>query len=571
MIHLSRELENRLRRRFARLYGKEAAPEMLHRFRMMLGRYGVSTAEPSKTRWSERDTMLITYADTLRDGDRAPLAVLREFLNQQAKDAIEIVHLLPFFPWSSDDGFSVIDYRKVEASSGTWGDVEKLGEDFDLMFDFVLNHCSRKNQWFRDFVIGVAPAKDYFVTADPDADLSAVVRPRSSPLLTKTPTRHGDEWVWTTFSSDQVDLNWKSPDLLFEFLDILFLYISKGSRFLRLDAVAFLWKKIGTDCLHLPETHEVVKLFRDVLNIVSPDSILLTETNVPHEENLSYFGKGDEAHMVYNFSLPPLILFGYLKTDASLLRKWAQSLPKLPKGQCFLNFTASHDGIGVRPLQGLVEKKELDWLIDQVRSRDGRVSMRSMPDGSESPYELNISYREALRIEADVPLSIRRFLSSQALMLSMPGIPAVYIHSLLGTPNDLEGLEKLGYNRAINRKKWDLNKLEEELESKESPQSEVFRKYKALLENRRSRSAFSPDADCDILDTDASLFALKRSCPKSGETILCLYNFTDRELGIDSLSDAIPSGAKVVADSLTEKTKPTEPLAPFGYRWIQSE
>ncbi len=571
MTHLSRELENRLRRRLVKLYGKEAAPDLLRRFRMMLGRYGITAKEGSKSRWSERDTMLITYADSLQDGNKAPLSVLHQFLKEEVEEAIEIVHLLPFFPWSSDDGFSVIDYRKIDSTCGTWSDIEKLGEDFDLMFDFVLNHCSRKNQWFRDFVIGVAPARDYFVTADPDADFSEVVRPRSSELLTKTPTRNGDKWVWTTFSSDQVDLNWKNPDLLFEFLDILFLYLSKGSRFLRLDAVAFLWKKIGTDCLHLPETHEVVKLFRDVLNIVSPDSILLTETNVPHEENLSYFGKGDEAHMVYNFSLPPLVLYGYLKNDSSLLAKWADSLPTLPKGQCFLNFTASHDGIGVRPLQGLVGKEDLDWLIDQVRERDGQVSMRAMPDGSESPYELNISYMEALRVKGDEQLSTRRFLSSQALMLSMPGIPAIYIHSLLGTPNDLEGLKKLGYNRAINRKKWNLQDLKAELNKDGSAQNINFEQYQSLLKIRREESAFSPGAAFTVLSTAPGLFAFIRTCPATGTEILCLYNFLEEELDLsaqvsETIGLQIKDAHQLIASETGEGLKMIEPC---GFRWLR--
>ena len=323
---LSKELSTRLHSRFARLYGDDQADRLMDRFRMMLGRYSVGAETPPSTPlWSEKDVVLITYADSIREGNaKHPLVTLKEFLVQHGRDAINTVHLLPFYPWSSDDGFSVIDYRKVAAANGTWDDVSALGEEFALMFDFVLNHCSRKSQWFRDFVIGAAPAKNYFLPTDPKADLSAVVRPRSSSVLTKTSTRHGDEWVWTTFSEDQVDLNWKNPDLLFEFLDILFLYLSRGARILRLDAVAFLWKKIGTDCLHLPETHEVVKLFRDVLEVVSPATILLTETNVPHEENVSYFGNGDEAHMVYNFSLPPLLLHGLLRGDASLLTNWAR-------------------------------------------------------------------------------------------------------------------------------------------------------------------------------------------------------------------------------------------------------
>lgn len=579
MLLLSRTQQQRLARRFSRLYGRDRSDRLMRRFLMMLGRYGIGESVEKKPLWSEKDTVLITYADSLREEGCVPLQTLADFLRKHAKGAVETVHLLPFYPWSSDDGFSVIDYRRVDAANGSWDDVEKLGEDFGLMFDFVLNHCSRKHQWFRDFVTGVEPGRGYFVTADPEEDLSAVVRPRSSPLLTRTSTRHGERWVWTTFSADQVDLDWSNSDLLFEFLDILFLYLSKGARILRLDAVAFLWKTIGTDCLHLPETHEVVKLFRDVLDVVAPSALLLTETNVPHEENISYFGKGDEAHMVYNFSLPPLVLHGLLRGNASVLSRWARELPTLGKGQCFFNFTASHDGIGVRPLQGLVPPEELDWLVGEVKARDGRVSMRSLPDGSEVPYELNISYLEALRDERDENLGQRRFLLSQALVLAMPGLPAVFIHSLLGTPNDLAGLEELGYARAINRRKWDLAELERELEDPESRQARIFHEMLRLLRIRREQAAFHPEAPCEFLDAGPGLFAFTRQSQRSGQTLLCLFNFTAEPVAIETGGEggtnpgipAIPPGS---TDLLTGWKVPEEEdfqlaLEPCGFRWLR--
>lgn len=129
------------------------------------------------------------------------------------------------------------------------------------MFDLVLNHCSARSSWFKDFIAGIEPARHYFLNMDPKQDYSEVVRPRTSPLLTKTRTIDGEANVWTTFSADQVDLNWCNPEVLFEFIDILMFYISKGMRIVRMDAVAFVWKELGTNCIHLPETHEIVKLF----------------------------------------------------------------------------------------------------------------------------------------------------------------------------------------------------------------------------------------------------------------------------------------------------------------------
>lgn len=530
---LSRTQKLRLHKRLHRLYGDEAS-RLVTRFEFMLGRYGIGLETPvARERWDHRTSVLITYADSIRTDGEPPLQTLHAFCRSRLKGAFSTVHLLPFFPWSSDDGFSVIDFRKVHSDYGNWKDVEKLGSDFELMFDLVLNHCSRKSQWFRDFVTGIAPARFYFLPMDPETDLSAVIRPRPWPLLTQTTTRDGPAHVWTTFSEDQIDLNWQNPDVLFEFLDILFLYLSKGCRVFRLDAVAFLWKKIGTNCLHLPETHEVVKLFRDVLDIVAPEAILLTETNVPHEENLSYFGDNDEAHMVYNFSLPPLVLYSIVREDATLLSEWARSLPELSPAQAFFNFTASHDGIGVRPLQGLVADKEIARLAQLVQERGGRVSEKANSDGSTSPYELNITYRDALSDDADPEGSLARFLTSQAIVLAFKGIPALYIHSLLGTRNDYAGMEKTGQNRSINRSKLELEDLTAVLGDKSSDQARIFRKLHQWVQTRAQHPAFHPGGAMHVMDFGPGVFAFLRTSRTGVEKVLCLFNLTSRPQTVD--------------------------------------
>jgi len=523
---ISTEQRRQLQKRLHRLYGDEA-PFLVKRFEHTLGRYGVGMEDPvPRELWDHRTSVLITYADTLQKPGDVPLDTLRDFLKEKVKGAFSTIHILPFFPWSSDDGFSVIDFRQVHPDYGRWGDVEAIGEDFQLMFDLVLNHCSRKSTWFRDFVTGIAPARWYFLPMDPKTDLSAVVRPRPWPLLTKTPTRDGPAHVWTTFSDDQIDLNWQNPDVLFEFIDILFLYLSKGCRVFRLDAVAFLWKQLGTSCLHLPETHEVVKLFRDILNWTAPGAVLLTETNVPHEENISYYGNNDEAHMVYNFSLPPLLLYCLLKEDASLLSQWSASLPELSPEQSFFNFTASHDGIGVRPLQGLVPESELNWLVDEVKSREGLVSVKSNSDGSTSPYELNISYQEALKVPGDPQLGMARFLLSQAVVLSFKGVPALYIHSLLGTGNDHEGVGKTKQNRSINRKKWNMEDLQELLDTASSANARIFNKLTQWIRTRNQHVAFHPGSSMEVQEIGPRVFAHVRTSRTGAEKILCLFNMS---------------------------------------------
>lgn len=519
----------RIRQRLLLLYGHDVEP-LIERFYMMVGRYevGIGTVR-SRERWSEHDVVLITYADMVRAPGEAPLRTLKGFCEQHLAGAIKTVHLLPFYPWSSDDGFSVQAYREVHPDYGTWEDVRALKGSFALMFDYVLNHCSAQSSWFKDFVSGVQPWKDFFIVMDPETDLSAVVRPRSLPLLTRTNTPRGETHVWTTFSPDQVDLNWHNPDVLFEMLDVLFFYLSQGARILRLDAVAFLWKQAGSSCLHLQETHEIVKLLRDVLSIVAPNAILLTETNVPHEENISYFGRGDEAHMVYQFALPPLLLLGLLRGDCTLLRDWAESLPRLPDDCTYLNFTASHDGIGVRPLQDLASEDDLAWLIGEVARRGGKVSTRSTSDRGDVPYELNITYSSALSEPGDPGLGDLRFLCSQAVALSLQGMPAVYFNSLFGALNNPAASE--AHKRGINREKWDLEELSHRLGAADSRESRVFEAYLAMLRRRANHPAFHPDGPQEVVDLGPAVFAIVRCSRDYNDCVLCVFNFTrERQL-----------------------------------------
>ncbi len=527
-----------------------------------------------RERWSEKDTVLITYADMVTREGCSPLSTLDEFASHRLAESFSTIHLLPFYPWSSDDGFSVVNYYEVAIEYGDWEDVEALGSKFDLMFDLVLNHCSRESSWFKDFVSGIEPARHFFLPIDPKTDLSAVVRPRTSPLLTTTQTRDGEVSVWTTFSSDQVDLNWQNPEVLFEFMNILMFYLHQGVRFIRLDAVAFLWKEIGTDCLHLPQTHEVVKLLHDFADMVAPELILLTETNVPHDQNVSYFGKRDEAHMVYQFSLPPLLLHALLAENSSYLTAWAKSLKDPPKGCTFFNFTASHDGIGVKPLQGVLPEEEILWLCQKVRERRGLISTKRNPDGSESPYELNITYRSALGDPDDEELGVERFLCSQALAASMKGIPGVYFNSLVGDSNFHEGVELTSQPRTINRRKWNAENLEANLDDPETVEATIFRCYSEILRGRRAHRAFHPDGGQVFVDLGAEFFGLTRRSADGTETVCCVYNFTRSEKEVD-LIGAFPalSESETLTELLSSRSVSLEgarayKLEPFEACWI---
>jgi glycosidase len=514
------------------LYGDESARELAATVqrRIDTARERLRSSPARTNRWDEGDAMLITYGDTVQAPGGRPLATLLDFARAHLKDAVSLLHLLPFYPYSSDDGFAVIDYRQVRQDLGSWEDIAALGQEYDLAFDLVLNHCSRENLWFADYVANVEPYDGFFIETDPQAKLSLVTRPRTTPLLTEVHTRRGVRHLWATFSHDQIDLNFANPRVLLEFVDILLEYAERGARILRLDAVAYLWKEIGTTCIHLPKTHRVVKLLRHVLRRAAPGRLLLTETNVPNAENRSYFGAGDEAHLIYQFSLPPLLLHGLYTGSSRYLTEWMMGVDAdpPPSGCSFLNFTASHDGIGLRPLEGLVPREEVEMLLGGMRARGGYVSSKSNPDGSESPYELNISLFDAYRdphVEQD-PWHIPSFRLSQILTLSLQGIPAIYIHSLTATPNDTQGVEHTGHTRSVNRRQWDRGELERLLANPDSDTARVFRDYLRVLRVRRAHPAFHPDGPQKLLLLGFHIFGVLRSAPDGSECVVCLFNFT---------------------------------------------
>jgi len=534
---------------------------------------------------TEKDIILITYADQFRESQYSPLESLNTFLGSNLKDVISGIHVLPFYPYSSDDGFSVIDYRQVAPELGRWQDIAQLGENFDLMFDLVANHISAKSEWFQNFLVGEKPYTDYFLVLEPSTDLSQVVRPRATPVLTPFQTSEGLRYVWTTFSEDQIDLDYSNPQVLLEMVDVLLFYVAHGAQIIRLDAIAYLWKIPGTTCIHLPQTHAVVKLFRVILDVVAPSVLLITETNVPHQENISYFGeylperqRSDEAQLVYQFPLAPLILHTFLTGDSSHLTDWAENLPELPFGTTFFNFTASHDGIGVRPAEGLLDPDELQGLVQNTLNHGGQVSYRSNPDGSRSAYELNITWYDALndpsKLEPD--LDIQRFLASQAIMISLAGVPGIYIHSLLGSRNCTDCLEETGRARSINREKYRLTELERELSDPENLKSRVLKEYRYMLYIRKQQPSFHPAASQRILSMSTDVFATLRLA-ETGAKLLCVTNVTPKllNLEIDISNLDLAKNANFV-ELLTNKSFFAHDtlqinLAPYQYFWLKME
>lgn len=548
---------DRLPQRLNQVYGTEAGEKIWPR---LLTRLQGSNPEgtPSGT-WSEKDSILITYGDTIREEGEWPLRTLTRFVREHLGDAIGLVHILPFFPFTSDDGFSISDYEKVREDLGDWEDVAELGTSHDLMFDLVLNHCSASHKWFQQFLKDEDPGSSYFHALDPELDLRDVVRPRTHPVLSPFETPSGTKHVWTTFSADQVDLNFSNPDVLLAFLDILLLYARRGARIIRLDAIAFLWKQPGTGCIHLEQTHEVVKIMRDVLECVEPGVILLTETNVPHKENVSYFGDGDEARMVYQFPLPPLMLHALRRGDPRSLTAWLRDLEAPPAGCTFFNFTASHDGIGVRPLEGLVPIEEVRELAEEIRALGGKVNERSQPDGSTTPYELNATYFSALEKAGEDPeMHLRRFWLSQTFPMCLQGIPAIYFHSFTATPNDLEGMAKTGQNRTINRKSWDWQEVQRSLAEESHPMTRTLSLLRERLTIRGGVPEFHPDVPQEILDVPEGCVGVKRG------NVVALHNF-----GAAPVTVPMEAGAWLLKDQGVQETEQGIVLPPLSVAWFR--
>jgi glucosylglycerate phosphorylase len=515
---------------------------------------------------NEKDAILITYGDNVQQEGVPHLKTLKKFVDNYCLPEINSTHILPCFPYTSDDGFSVTDYYEIDPNLGTWKEIGELAETSSLMFDAVVNHMSKSSQWFQSYLAQEEAYKDYFIAVNPEIDLSKVVRPRALPLLSPFKLKNGEvKHIWTTFSEDQVDLNFQSPKVFLAILDVLLHYTAKGAKFIRLDAIAFLWKEIGTNCIHLEQTHTIIKLYKEVIQTLTSNLYLITETNVPHKENISYFGNGeDEADLVYNFTLAPLLVYSVMKEDVSVLTNWASSLLMPNNKVCFFNFTASHDGLGMRPLQGIIPDSEILDLAKRAEKHGGQVGYKNNEDGSQSPYELNCNYLDLLSDsnESDDD-RVAKMMITQSLMVAFPGVPGIYFHSLVGSRNYYKGVEESGIKRRINREKLNFNSLEKELNAKDSLRNRIYTSYKKILSVRSNQKAFNPFGEATYAKlANDKVFVIKRVY--ENDTIYAIYNFSTATQNIKSLSNN-------VFDLFANKDikEDTWKLKPLSFYWFK--
>ncbi|MBN1045712.1 MULTISPECIES: sugar phosphorylase [Clostridium] len=546
------------------IYGENYKEEYKEEFDKLVSKW--ENEEFNKTdEVSEKNVYLITYGDSIYEEGVPAIQTLNKFLKEEVKDTITDVHILPMFTYTSDDGFSVVDYMEIDKNLGNWEDIKTLSKDYRLMYDFVANHISKSSSWFKGYLNNEKKYAEYFIKEDESFDTKNVVRPRTSPLFHEYEGKDGIKTAWTTFSEDQIDVNIKHFPLFIEMTDILLNYAKNGATSIRLDAIGFLWKKSGTSCMHLPETHKIIEIWRLLLNYFKKNTQIITETNVPHVENVSYFGnKNNEAQMVYQFTLPPLVLYTLTTHNSKKLTDWAKTIDRVSENATYFNFLSSHDGIGMRPTEGILTEEEKQVLVDKVVENGGRVSYKNNTDGTKSVYELNINYNDALinkNEDISTETQVDKIIASNAILLSCVGVPAIYYHSLLGSRNDYKGLEESGINRRINREKLEYTKILKELEVDER-RSAIFSRIKKLITLRKEESAFSPFAMQKVLELGESIFALERFNEETGEKITLILN-------IDSKEANVYCNIKGVDKVTGRKIDGNITLKPYEFVWIK--
>ena len=525
--------------------------------------------------WSEKTTVLITYANSITStNNMSPLSSLQKFVSSKCQQFIDTVHILPFFPSSSDDGFAVKDYYNIDNEFGDWKDIINISKSFRVMADVVINHGSSEGVWFKNFIKGEGRGHDYFLSFDNTFDITEVVRPRTSPLLNTFDTHDGTRYLWCTFSKDQVDYNFNNPKVINEFVEIILYYLKMGITIFRFDAVAFLWKRIGTSCMNLEKTHEIIRLFRTIIDYLSPYTVLVTETNTPAAENVSYFGNGNEAHWIYNFSLPPILIYSVLIGNASYLEKLTMSMPPSQIGTSYLNFIASHDGIGLRPVETFLTKIEVERFTQLMENNGGKITYRSTNTDVDEPYEINISLFDAMKetFSKEKKLFIERYICIHTIMMSLEGVPAFYIHSLFGTENDYALYQKTGHNRSLNRGKIDYNKIK--TESTNTKESKIYNKLKELLLIRRNQPAFHPNALQFTLHLGNELYGIWRQSIDKTQSIFCITNITEEIVTLSLLDINLDDADKwhdLITQEAVEDNISNIELKPYQTVWLSNK
>ena len=547
------------------IYGLDAAGAIVDRYEALLARHR-SRIHRANDHLRSTDCWIISYPDHISGHQGPPLEILDGFVQRRLKPLVTGVHILPCFPSSSDEGFSVMDYVEIDEQYGTWADIDRIASHGDMMLDAVVNHASTQGEWFQQWKDGAQPFDGFFRTEDPSADITGVVRARQHPLLTKFDTDQGEQWVWTTFSADQADLDYRNPEVALAMANVVLTYAQHGATTIRLDAVGFLWKEAGTPSIHLENTHRIVQLLRATLDATYPDVLLVTETNVPHAENISYLGDGSvrEADMVYQFPLPPLTLHAFATGDASALKTWLGTIDEIPASTTYFNFLASHDGVGLRPLEGLVVESEVQVLVQGCLDNGGLVTCRNDDDGTPVAYELNGTWFDLIRGTSVGAEALQRHISSHGLMLALRGEPAIYMQALLAEENAVDLAATTSEPRSMNRRRFTIDNIDRCLADPDSNASISLASLVEMLRWRGESDAFFPISAQRILTTSPRIVGIERIAP-SGTIARVYVNVSEEteEIAAEGFSD-------IRGFNISENPGRLE-LGAYGIVWMTSQ
>ena len=520
---------------------------------------------------SEKTSLVISYGNSVTDGNRKSLKVFYDFYKKYLRKSFDTIHFLPFYPSSSDSGFAVKDHYKIDPRLGTWSDVRRISQISNVMGDLVINHSSARGLWFSNFLKNKSPGKGYFFAVDKNFKSANVIRPREHRLLKKINLMDQEKYLWRTFSPDQIDLNFKNPKVLMRFIKIILNLINHGIRIFRLDAIAYLWKESGTKCINHYNTHNIIKLIRAICSLLSKKCIIITETNLPEKENLSYFGKNDEANWVYNFSLSPLLVYSLLFEDSKKITKWSKNFPSAKKNNNYLNFIASHDGIGMRPIEGILDNNTKKKFFQRLKKNGGEFSFRKILGKGKNVYEANITLFNAFKksnIDKNGKFGFERYFAAHSIMMSFEGVPAIYFNSIFGNSNDNSKYIISGNKRDLNRYRWNSLKLENHLKDKKSKQNKYYVNMINLLEIRNKQKAFHPNAQRITLDLGSRVFAFKRTSLDRKQTITCITNMTSN-VQLLNINGKVMYGKNLLNKKLVVINKKLQ-LQPFQTVWISN-
>lgn len=538
---------------------------------------------------SQKDMALICYADHVVSTEFSPIQTLGKVLKEYGiSDKLPITHILPFYPWDTDRGFSVKDYYSVNPGYGTWEDIKELGTYTKLMFDFVANHASIENPLVQKALISdhispedseckeYLPYKDFVISYTEDnkpseEDLKQLSRPRNFPVLTKYRVVKNDEnrkvailgekkeeenvlgegYVWTTFSraklddgseeTCQIDINYNNPNVFVESVKILLFYVEQSAKLVRLDAIGYIWKKIGSSSLHEPECHKILEALGSVLRIAAPEVITISEVNEPQVNAFTYIGNKEhpEADLAYQFSHFPLAVHAVLTEQSNFYQEWLKTISVFGAHQ-FTTVLGSHDGIGMKPARGLLPEEELERLCKiLVEEHQGKPNFAVLPGGKKIIYEVCATPWCIINnphTNENFDTQLQRYLAVTAMGLCIPGIPAIYWNGLFGMKNYLPegGLDE---NRTVNREIFDYIALKDLLDNETSEIHRCFQAVKYLLATRAKEQAFHPHTKLTPVVNDSS------------QVVSCLLDYAAENSQILAVTNVAKQQCKITLDS----------------------